>query len=655
MHLLINFFIFTLIKNVWCLDIECKILKKLVERINSFQILHEQPYKPLFKWYQKRGLYQSDIRINFFGSQPARKLRNGELTSVFDNNMFSTAWIITTLLESNFYGKGAPLLETNRLQLALEAIGSFQDKNEKNYVKSLIRSFWPQIYNTTFEIWQQQPDNIRNVALSVEYVPWERIIKLLHDLKLDRYIKYIEELRRREFEVLDAFSIPPDFDDSFLNLGLGAALFRMKFKYAFSYQSWKQNNTNTNDLIELTSKYSYQPFSSDLNKNSIDPRTYFYARGFIQEAFKQNKSISLISTWIQNIDEQRKLKKKSVSMPFNVNNVDVTVAANSIYGITSGAIYDINDFRDNFLKNQELIQTYLNTSNFISWTIRNNFTSRPDLAQVYYPSTYNFLWYASRCLFLIESELKKFQLQKNTDTIEEYFINFDKLEKILSESKKYLQNAFENAVTKFLIDSSIKTKQNETFFRDFIGLNDTNIFGRQESQNDDAIFSTAQAINILIATWTFQCPKTQSLKWKPKVINQVKQLVVTSVNWLNRNVLCGKFNTLNSFFSGSVKGFSTLPFWYPGNLVQFLNGTNTNPSKITEKEINDVIYAIKGYVNENEYQKRLTQKNFGFNTPLDFHGYNTRENIFPFWSSTPYTYAVSLLALSQYQNLENNK
>lgn len=652
MHLLINFSIIFLIKNIWCLNFECKILKKLTERINSFQILHEQPYKPPFKWYQKQGLYQSDIRINFFGSPVARKLRNGEITSVFDNNMFSTGWIITTLLESNLYGKGVPLIETNRLQLALEAIGSFRDKNDKNYLKSLVRSFWPQIYNTTFEIWQQQPDNIRNVALSVDYVPWERIIKLLHDLKLDQYIKYIEELRRRESEVLDAFSIPPDFDDSYLNLGLGAALFRLKYKYAFSYQSWKQNNTNTNDLIKLTNKYSYQPFSSDLNKNSIDPRTYFYARGFIQEAFKQNKSVSLISTWIQNVDEQRKLKQKSISMPFNVNNVDVTVAANSIYGITSGAIYNINDFRDNFLKSQELIQTYLNTSKFVSWTISNNFTGRPDLAQVYYPSRYNFLWYASRSLFLIESELKKFNQQKQSDSLEEYFTNFQKLEKILSESKKYLQNAFENAVTRFLIDSRINNRENETFFRDFIGLNDTNIFGRQEPQNDDAIFSTAQAINILIATWTYQCPKTQSLIWKSNTFNEVKQLVKTSVNWLNQNVLCAKFNTLNSFFSGSVKGFSTLPFLYPGNLVQFLNGTDTNPNEITEKEINNVIYAIRGYVNENEYQKMLAQKNFGFYTPIDFHGYNTRENIFPFWSSTPYTYAVSLLAISQYQNIE---
>jgi hypothetical protein len=46
----------------------------------------------------------------------------------------------------------------------------------------------------------------------------------------------------------------------------------------------------------------------------------------------------------------------------------------------------------------------------------------------------------------------------------------------------------------------------------------------------------------------------------------------------------------------------------------------------------------------------LKQKHFNVLTPIDFKGYNV-EIGFPFWSSEPYTYAVSLLALSQYNNL----
>ena len=46
----------------------------------------------------------------------------------------------------------------------------------------------------------------------------------------------------------------------------------------------------------------------------------------------------------------------------------------------------------------------------------------------------------------------------------------------------------------------------------------------------------------------------------------------------------------------------------------------------------------------------LQQKHFHVPTPIDFKGYNA-EMGFPFWSSEPYTYSVSMLALAQYNNL----
>jgi hypothetical protein len=56
-----------------------------------------------------------------------------------------------------------------------------------------------------------------------------------------------------------------------------------------------------------------------------------------------------------------------------------------------------------------------------------------------------------------------------------------------------------------------------------------------------------------------------------------------------------------------------------------------------------------GVVDEESYQKMLKQEHFHTNTPVDFHGYN-KDN-FPFWSSEPYTHAVTLLALAQFNNL----
>lgn len=69
-------------------------------------------------------------------------------------------------------------------------------------------------------------------------------------------------------------------------------------------------------------------------------------------------------------------------MPFNLNNIDVTVGANFVYGATSGSIYNINNYGDYLLNSTDLQRVYLNTTKFISWAIKSNFSSRPDLAQV---------------------------------------------------------------------------------------------------------------------------------------------------------------------------------------------------------------------------------------------------------------------------------
>ncbi len=69
-------------------------------------------------------------------------------------------------------------------------------------------------------------------------------------------------------------------------------------------------------------------------------------------------------------------------MPFNVNNVDVTVAANAIYGMTSAVVGELGNFAGAFLESKDLQQIYLNTTRFVTWTINSNFSGRPDLAQV---------------------------------------------------------------------------------------------------------------------------------------------------------------------------------------------------------------------------------------------------------------------------------
>lgn len=163
-----------------------------------------------------------------------------------------------------------------------------------------MRTFWPQVYNSSDMLWNQQPDNIRYVALNIEKIPFDGIAKLLRDVGLDKLADIVESLK--EFgQVTDAFCIPPDFDDSYLNLGLGATLQKLSTVYPSTFKSWLKNNTDVAHLIEVTTKYAYKPFDSDMNKNTIDPRTYFWSRSFIEQAKAENKSLGLITTWVKEL------------------------------------------------------------------------------------------------------------------------------------------------------------------------------------------------------------------------------------------------------------------------------------------------------------------------------------------------------------------
>jgi hypothetical protein len=615
-------------------------LKELYDRVISYQALKQTNYTPPFDWARKVGLFESDIRIMISGGPVETEFRSS--FEIYDNDMFSTGWIVTALLDAVLYGRQAPVLDNTRLNLALVAINDFKDRNVPNIDNLPIKTFWPQIFNETLNIWQSQPDNIRELCLNFDKLPWQTIQKLLRLIKLDVFADDIGLFKSFIDMSLKAFQIPPDFDDTYLNMGLGATLKKLGSVYPGAYENWSKHNQNMEVLVNYTIKYAYNPFDSDPNKSLIDPRTYFFARPFLLEAQENNQSVSLITTWIQNIDEQKELASKGVSMPFNLNNVDVTVCANSIYGIASAVLFDVNSFRSLFLQSPQMQQVFLNTTRFISWAIKTNYTKRPDLAQVYYPSTYNFLWYASRTLFLLTNELLPSQNRYA-----------DPLKSILAEAQAYLQDTFENYVT-----AELKQKakyggdQSELYYDDFLGLNDTNLFGKQTPSGEDRIFSTSQAVNILIATWTYQHPTSKQLVWKPNTPAYAKYLLDSSAKWLRKNVFDRKLKPLNAFFSGSVKGFLSLPFWYPANYFKFLNGTFVDPSRVQQKDFGNMYIGVNGLIDEQTYSELLSTPHFGIQTPIEFPGYNVKNNFFPFWSSNAYTYSVAFLALSQYNNIQ---
>lgn len=69
---------------------------------------------------------------------------------------------------------------------------------------------------------------------------------------------------------------------------------------------------------------------------------------------------------------------------------------------------------------------------------------------------------------------------------------------------------------------------------------------------------------------------------------------MSTVNWLERNILDTKHKKLNAFFSGSVKGFSDLPFWYPSNYMKLLNGTDVDPTDQEQSYLTESVIGVSG-------------------------------------------------------------
>ena len=76
------------------------------------------------------------------------------------------------------------------------------------------------------------------------------------------------------------------------------------------------------------------------------------------------------------------------------------------------------------------------------------------------------------------------------------------------------------------------------------------------------------------------------------------------------------------------------------------------PENNTEKDRLRKFYmfGFQGVVSEDNYQELLKRKWFGRTSPIDFHGYNNYPDYWPFWSSEPYTYVTTMLALAKFSN-----
>lgn len=92
-----------------------------------------------------------------------------------------------------------------------------------------------------------------------------------------------------------AFHIPPDFDDTFVNIGLGSLLKEIP-GYSDLFAKWQSTNSNLTSVLHALKRYAYRPHSNNTRVNTIDPRTYFYLHKFLAATNKTDAAF--VPTWV---------------------------------------------------------------------------------------------------------------------------------------------------------------------------------------------------------------------------------------------------------------------------------------------------------------------------------------------------------------------
>ncbi|KAL5005701.1 hypothetical protein ScPMuIL_016859 [Solemya velum] len=577
---------------------------------------------------EMRGLYESQVRLYTQGKPPLYALRKN--IQILDNNMFVTALINMALLDTYRLAHG-PEPSDQQMKMSLEAISEFYNKNY-NFKNSVV-TFWTQTFNATTGVWVCTAENESELFDLVSLIPLSSVGRLLDDLGLDEAaddFSGLAGIRERYGSLL--FDLPADFDCTFVNIGMGSLLVDMSTEFPESSSFWTNRNDNLTFVFEELTRVAYRPFSSEENVNTIDTRSYFYMRQFLQDADSDGNDLALIPTWVQNLDDIRIYGGKGNEMPFNINNIDLVVMANSIYGMTNGILSGL--LEATLLEDPEIQQIYLNTSALIGYEIIANFSNRPDLALTYYPSEFQFYWFVSRTLAQLERRVKPEGVLPHPamDTVRLMF-----------------RDALRGHAHEVITNKSISDSSDTVYFDDFLGNGDKSWTGKPLIRGEDRIFTTSMAVNALITMWTVFDDSTQKLVWDEFTPPLVKDTVMKSVNWLIDNVFSVRYRPWNAMFSGSIKGLATVGYWYPMNRHEFRNGTNvTDTPGLPGTE---TIFGVQGVPPASWYEEELQKPHFGYDTPQDFHGYNSNIGLpFPIWTSEPYTYASTMIALASYLN-----
>ena len=140
-----------------------------------------------------------------------------------------------------------------------------------------------------------------------------------------------------------------------------------------------------------------------------------------------------------------------------------------------------------------------------------------------------------------------------------------------------------------------------TYFTEFLG-NYNNV-----TRNEDRDFASGLALNSLINIWT-DLNSDGQLEYCADAPKAVIDLIDGLVYFLVDNINSYWTSLEGAFFSVSVKSVYTIPYYYPANMYEYLNGTKLPQFHNDSSIINDEYTGgARGYIQKEDYDKMINE------------------------------------------------
>lgn len=627
-----------------------QLIASLQADVYSAQWNDSMPYVFPIGFGHDQGRFQNNIHINLNGPPPMTKARRDVATP--DNNMFVTTFVMDSLytVDDLFFSSPSAVspgpvqpLSDGSMASALQSCLSNHDHYHPS--SAPIFGFWPQKLIATMEgfVWKQWSINLAGPARDGKFVI--DVLRIMFDMigLGPLYNKIVGQLETLFDKMLFRFSIPADADDTSTLLALTRQVYLQRQRSPWAWATWSDSGFDINEAFSIYGKYAYCPASSDPLANSIDPRSYFWARPFLNSL--SDPEACVVTTWFESFDYIAGIWNGTLTgplIPFNVNNIDPTVGANSLYAMSSMLLLNHSAWFNGTAR-----KLYVTTAKFVAWALSNQPTQqRADLEMLYYPPVVNLVYFVARHVHMLNS----YVVAGNPLPFSEMIEARNLLTKALRiGGMQWLQgNAHNNC------DSPNGPSAKEACWEGFLGQGDKNANNQSTPHADDRFFTTAVALNALLDTWSVRTPNaSHAFSWMQTTPAEAKLLAAGAVRYLFRAAQNESTVYENGFFSGSVKGFADLPFFVPPNtIINMSNGETFTCATYNSSDIGDATYfAVRGQMSDAAFNAVLRNGCAGNPMITNFTGYNDPKAAFPYWSSVPLSKAFGMMALAKVANM----